>query len=124
MTTAQFNRRAKQIHRKLRYKSDFEEVLKTEFGMKLLQVPCTTVFINDSIIVKWGTLIAGVKPKKNTIPTYYCTLGGYNIVIQPRAKRHDLCKALALLRKMSPEWTDCALRNCGWFNGKPVIFDW
>ena len=84
---------------------------------------------NLGVVIKKPVFILEERtPKKFRVPTYELTPDGY--VVQPLVVKKNLGSALAILRKeMKPYikkgiFPDLHKGNVGWYDGKPVMFDW
>lgn len=121
--------------KKIILENDGELSVLKKYGFKRLN--CTNsesnrVWINKSlgIVAKIPYICAYGSKLKGKIPTLSFEVNAYfRCFIQPLAERHDLAKAERAILKMNGGWDnideeDIAKRNCGWYQGKAVIFDW
>ena len=84
---------------------------------------CRSLYVCEKrkILIKLSYLTC--KQPKKSIPTLFIRKDGFSHwwIIQPIClKKKGSIKFL----KEERDWNDMAYRNCGWWNGKPVIFDW
>lgn len=75
-----------------------------------------------NILIKLSFFLTFKQPKKS-IPTLFIRKDGFSHwwVIQPICYKKK--GSIDYLRK-ERDWSDMAARNCGWWEKKPVIFDW
>lgn len=94
---------------------------------------CVWVNKELEIVVKVPYICAHNTRMKGRIPTLSFQTDlmypGSMCFIQPLAERHNLGEAERQIKRMNPECVDygtedISRRNCGWYKGKPVIFDW
>ncbi len=127
-----FKVKARRLAKRLKSKSKKDEYLFDaikQLGFKKLRRNdnCfAMVYSNGKLIIKTDFCECDERPKYYSCPTFDFTCKeGYLWRIQPLCERRNSTKAFEILdKKLGLDWIDGAPRNCGWYKGKPVIFDW
>ena len=131
MKRAKFKKKYRKLAGKIDGKFTMEYIRRMlfEMGFKPMKTDgYRDVYARNGVVIKkQGTVLGHISdiPKKYRVPTiYFSTCRGRTWMIQMKAKRKNLSKAWTILDKKCPKWEDGHEGNCGWLNGKPVIFDW
>ena len=86
------------------------------------------LFQTEKLLIKpEGTLVGDLSdiPKKYRAPTIMFESKDKNMwILQVKVNTSDAYSALEILEKKCPKWCDSHDGNCGWYKGKPVVFDW